>query len=106
MISDNKPVFIGVSDVLRANAESTRSILKAELEIQLAEQQEQLHFASLERIFIEERIYKDREFEESPTKEAAITHISHRLEPWSDKMVRAITPDDIERLLEIRMAAS
>ncbi len=68
VIYDNKPHFIGVSDVLRRNVESTQSILKAELEIQLDEVNEQLHFASLERIFIEERIYKDKEFEESASR--------------------------------------
>lgn len=103
VIYDNKPHFIGVSDVLRRNVESTQSILKAELEIQLDEVNEQLHFASLERIFIEERIYKDTEFEESASKEAAIAHIDHRLEPWKPKMVREVTSEDIERLFEIKM---
>ena len=103
VIYDNKPHFIGVSDVLRRNVESTQSILKAELEIQLDEVNEQLHFASLERIFIEERIYKDKEFEESASKEAAIAHIDHRLEPWKPKMVREVTSEDIERLFEIKM---
>lgn len=103
VIYDNKPHFIGVSDVLRRNVESTQSILKAELEIQLDEVNEQLHFASLERIFIEERIYKDKEFEESASKEAAIAHIDHRLEPWKPKMVREVTTEDIERLFEIKM---
>lgn len=103
VISNNKPVFIGVSDVLRYNVESTRDILRAELEIQLGEQMDLLHFASLERIFIEERIYKDREFEQSTSKEMAIEHISKRLEPWRDKMIREVTFADMERLLEIKM---
>ena len=63
VIYDNKPHFVGVSDVLRMSVDSAREILRRELEIELGELREQLHFASLERIFIEERIYKDREFE-------------------------------------------
>ena len=103
VIYDDKPHFIGVSDVLRSNAESTKQILKAELSIQLDEVNEQLHFASLEKIFIEERIYKDREFEESKSKNEAIMHIDRRLEPWKPKLIRDVTYDDIERLFEIKM---
>ncbi len=103
VIYDNKPHFIGVSDVLRRSVETTRSILKAELEVLLAEVREQLHFASLERIFIEQRIYKDKEFEESASKEEAINHIDLRLEPWKPQMIREVTVEDIERLFEIKM---
>ena len=103
VIYDNKPHFISVSDVLRRSVDTTRSILGAELEIQLNEVNEQLHFASLERIFIEERIYKDREFEESKSKEEAIAHIDKRLEPWKPKFIREVTTEDIERLFEIKM---
>lgn len=104
VIYDNKPHFIGVSDVLRRNVNSTREILKAELEIALGEVREQLHFSSLERIFIEERIYKDKEFEQSATKEEAALHIDRRLEPWKPKFIREVTMDDLLRLLEIKMA--
>ncbi|MCM1484161.1 MAG: DNA gyrase/topoisomerase IV subunit A [Muribaculaceae bacterium] len=104
VIYDNKPHFIGVSDVLRRNVESTRSILKAELEIALGEVREQLHFASLERIFIEERIYKDKEFEQSRTKDQAAEHIDKRLEPWKPKFIREVTMDDLLKLLDIKMA--
>ncbi len=103
VIYDNKPHFISVSDVLRRSVDTTKNILGAELEIQLSEVNEQLHFASLERIFIEERIYKDREFEQSATKEEAIAHIGRRLEPWKSKLIREVTTEDIERLLEIKM---
>jgi len=103
VIFDNKPHFISVSDVLRRSVDTTRSILSAELEIQLNEVKEMLHFASLERIFIEERIYKDRQFEESKTKEEAIAHIDSRLEPWKPKLLREVTAEDIERLFEIKM---
>ena len=103
VIYDDKPHFIGVSDVLRRSVDRTREILKAELLIQLGEVREQLLFASLERIFIEERIYKDRQFEQSKTKEEAIAHIDKRLEPWKPKLLREVTTEDIERLFEIKM---
>ena len=103
VISENKPHFLGVSDVLRHNVNRTKDILYTELEIQLNEVKELLHFASLERIFIEERIYKDKEFEESPNMDAAIAHIDKRLEPWKPKLFREVTHDDILRLMEIKM---
>lgn len=103
VIYDNKPHFISVSDLLRRSVETTRSILRSELEIQLSEVNEQLHFASLEKIFIEERIYKDKEFEDSRSKEEAIAHIDKRLEPWKPKLIREVTVEDIERLFEIKM---
>ena len=103
VISDKKPHFLGVSDVLRHSVDTTKDILRKELEIQLNEVRELLHFASLERIFIEERIYKDKEFEESRNMEEAIAHIDKRLEPWKPKFIRPITNDDILRLMEIKM---
>ncbi|MCM1355407.1 MAG: DNA gyrase/topoisomerase IV subunit A [Staphylococcus sp.] len=103
VISDNKPHFIGVSDVLRHNVDRTRQILGAELRIQLGEVREQLHFASLERIFIEERIYKDKGYEDSENREQAIAHIRSRLEKFKDTFIREITDDDIIRLFEIKM---
>lgn len=103
VIQNDKPCFIGVSDVLRHSVENTKNILKSELEIQLAEVNEQLHFASLERIFIEERIYKDKKFEESKSKEEAVAHIDSRLEPFKKDFIREVTFDDIVRLFEIKM---
>lgn len=103
VIKDKKPHFLGVSDVLRHSVDTTKEILRKELEIQLGEVRELLHFASLERIFIEERIYKDKEFEESRNMEEAIAHIDKRLEPWKPKFIRPITDDDILRLMEIKM---
>ena len=103
VIKDKKPHFLGVSDVLRHSVDTTKDILRKELEIQLGEVRELLHFASLERIFIEERIYKDKEFEESRNMEEAIAHIDKRLEPWKPKFIRPITNDDILRLMEIKM---
>ena len=104
VIHDNKPRFLGVSDVLRHNVDHTREIFKAELLIKLGEVREQLLFATLEKIFIEERIYKDREFEESRSKNEAIRHIERRLEPWKEKLLRQVTDDDLLRLLEIKMS--
>lgn len=103
VIYDDKPHFLGVSDVLRRNVESTRNILKAELEIKKGETLELLHFASLERIFIEERIYKDHEYETSIDQEAAFAHIRKRFEPWLPKLVRDLTDNDMLRLEEIPM---
>ena len=103
VISEKKPHFLGVSDVLRHSVNTTKDILRRELEIQLGEVRELLHFASLERIFIEERIYKDKGFEESPNMDAAVAHIDKRLEPWKPKLLREVTDDDILRLMEIKM---
>lgn len=103
VISEKKPHFLGVSDVLRHSVNTTKELLRRELEIQLSEVHELLHFASLERIFIEERIYKDKGFEESPNMEAAVAHIDKRLEPWKPKFIREVTEDDILRLMEIKM---
>ncbi len=103
VIYDNKPHFLGVSEVLRRSVQRTLDILHDELTIQLNEISEQLHFATLERIFIEERIYKDREFEESASKEEAIAHIDKRLEPWKPRLIREVTEDDIQRLFDIKM---
>ena len=103
VISDNKPVFLGVSDVLRHSVDTTLAILRNELEIRLGELREQLLFASLERIFIEQRIYKDDAYEQAPDIDAAVAHIDSRLEPYKGAFVREITRDDILRLLEIKM---
>lgn len=103
VISDDKPHFLTVSDVLRHNVDSARDVLRRELEIQLAEVRELLHFASLEKIFIEERIYKDRQFEEGETLETVIEHVRSRLLPFIKDAIREITADDITRLLEIKM---
>jgi topoisomerase-4 subunit A len=103
VIKDNMPLFVGVSDVLRHNVDFTKELLRQELEIQKAELQEQLHFSSLEKIFIEERIYKDKKFEESASIDDAITHIDTRLEPYKKDFVREVTHEDIGRLMEIKM---
>ncbi|MDE7388867.1 MAG: DNA gyrase/topoisomerase IV subunit A, partial [Muribaculaceae bacterium] len=103
VIDGQKPRFIGVSDVLRHSAEQTRELLRRELTIRRGEISELLHFASLERIFIEERIYKDREYEQSRSFEEATAHIMKRLEPFAADFIRPVTDDDIQRLYEIKM---
>lgn len=104
VIDDQKPHFLTVSDVLRKSVDNTLGLLRRELEIHKAEVLEALHFASLEKIFIEERIYKDREFEEAPTMDAACEHIDDRLTPYYPTFIREVTKEDILRLMEIKMA--
>ena len=98
-----KPAFLSVSDVLRSSVDATKELLRRELEIRRGELLEQLHFASLERIFIEERIYKDEAFEQAKSKDAACEHIDMRLTPWYPRMIREVSKDDILKLLDIRM---
>lgn len=104
VIDEQKPHFLTVSDVLRKSVDNTLQLLKCELEIERAELMEQLHFASLEKIFIEQRIYKDEEFEQAPSMGAACEHIDSRLTPYYPLFVREVTKDDILRLMEIKMA--
>jgi topoisomerase-4 subunit A len=103
VIEDNKPRFLTVSDVLRHSTDQTLALLRRELEIYKHEQEEQLFFASLERIFITERIYKDEAFENAKTQDIAIHHIDSRLEPFKSNFIREVTREDILRLLEIKM---
>jgi topoisomerase-4 subunit A len=103
VIKDNKPHFLTVSNILRYSADQTLALLCKELEIHRFEQEEQLFFASLERIFIVERIYKDEEFENAKNQDIAINHIDKRLEPFKPNFIREVTPEDILRLLEIKM---
>lgn len=103
VIEDDKPQFLTISDVLRSSVERTKGLIQKELEIRKSELLEQLHFASLEKIFIEERIYKDKEFENAPDMDAACEHIDERLTPYYPKMIREVTKDDILRLMEIKM---
>lgn len=104
VIENDKPLFLRVTDILKRNTSQTVSLLKLELEIKKAELQESLHFASLEKIFIEERIYKDRAFEQSENMDQAVAHVDQRLDPWKPKLIREVTREDILRLMEIRMA--
>lgn len=103
MIENEKPRFMPVSDILRQSADDTVGLLKQELEIRLQELLEELHYVSLERIFIEERIYKDKQFEESETMELVIAHVHERLKPFLPKLYREVTDEDVKKLLEIKM---
>ena len=103
VIMDNKPHFLTVSDVLKHSTDDTLHLLRTELEIQKGELEESLFFASLEKIFIEERIYKDKEFEESKDMDEAVAHIDKRLEPFKPQFIREVTRDDILKLMEIKM---
>lgn len=100
---DNKPHFLTVSDVLRHSTDDTLHLLRTELEIHKSEQEETLFFASLEKIFIEERIYKDKEFENAKDMDEAIAHIDLRLTPFKPDFIREVTREDILKLMEIKM---
>ena len=101
VIRDRKPVFIGVSEILRANVDFTRETLRQELQVQLAELQEAWMQTSLEKIFIEKRIYKV--LEESESWEQSLQEIADKLAPWVVDFVRPVTQEDIVRLTEIRI---
>lgn len=101
VIQDNKPRFLGVSEILKHSAKQTRELLKQELEIKLGELQEKWHFSSLEKIFIEKRIY--RRIEECETWEAVIEEIWEGLRPYLGMFLREVTEEDIVRLTEIKI---
>ncbi len=101
VIEDGKPQFIGISDILKKATEHTVELLKKELEIRKSELREQWHFSSLEKIFIEERIY--RNIEKCTTWESVIKTIDKGLSPFKDQFFREITEDDIVRLTEIKI---
>ena len=101
VIIDNKPIFLGVTEMLKRSTDHTLSLLKSDLEIKLDELEEQWHFASLERIFIENRIYRD--IEEEETWEGVIRAIDEGLKPHIKHLKRAVTEEDITRLTEIRI---
>ncbi len=103
VIYEDKPHFLSVSDVLKFSADNTLKLLRRELQIRESEILESLFFMSLERIFIEERIYKDKEYEQSKSNEEAVAHIAKRLEPFASKFIRPVEDEDILNLLEIKM---
>ena len=103
VIADQKPQFLTVSDVLRHSVEHTKDLLRKELEIRKHELEEQLFFASLEQIFIEERIYKGKPFENAKNTEELCRYIDERLQPFYPQLIRTVTRDDLLRLLEIKM---
>jgi len=101
VIEDDKPQFLGVKEILRRSVDQTKALLKRELEIRLGELEQQWHWDSLERIFIEERIY--RRIEKSKTWEEVISEIREGLKPFLKQLRRAVIDDDIARLTEIRI---
>lgn len=101
VIVDKKPVFMGVSEILKINVDNTKDTLRRELEVQLAELQESWMQASLEKIFIENRIYKV--LEESESWEQSLTEIEERLQPFVKDFIRPVTREDVIRLTEIRI---
>lgn len=103
VIEKDKPVFMPVTEILKKSVDDTVALLLLELKIRLGELESDWQYSSLEKIFIEERIYKDKEFEESPTLEAVIAHVRGRLEPFLPRLIRPVTDEDIKLLLEIKM---
>lgn len=103
VIRDKKPEFLNVTELVKDSVRRTREILKRELELALSESQESRLFASLEKIFIEERIYKDRQIEQAPDMEKAIRRVDQLLEPFKPSFYREINDDDLIRLWEIKM---
>jgi len=101
VIENDKPRFMGVSEILQLSTQRTLDLLKRELEIKLHELQEQWHFLSLEKIFIEKRIYRD--IEEAETWEEVIAFIRKGLKPYLKKLIREVTDEDITKLTEIRI---
>jgi topoisomerase-4 subunit A len=101
IIQDNKPVFLGVSDILKISADNTVKLLKKELKIKLGELEDQWHNASLERIFIENKIYRD--IEEETTWEGVLSAIDQGLKPYIKKLKREVVDDDLIRLTEIKI---
>ena len=103
VIEDNKPVFLTVKEVLAHNVDSTMGLLREELRIRKGELEEQLFFASLERIFIEERIYKEKGFETAKNMDEAINFVDEKLTPFKPRLIREVTREDILKLMEIKM---
>lgn len=103
VIHNDKPRFMGISEMLRVSCQHTMDLLEAELEIQKGELKEQLFFTSLEKIFIENRIYKDKAFEDSTSQVEVIEYIDKRLDPFKKDFIREITHEDFLKLLEIKM---
>ncbi len=101
VIRDSRPVELTVSEVLRTNTEQLVEILKRELELKLKQLEDELHFRTLERIFIEERIYK--KIEQCKTNEAVIAAVYEGFKPFTKQLVRAIADTDVDRLLQVRI---
>ena len=103
VVEDKKPIFTSVSNLLRLSTDRTKALLRWELEIEKSELEEKYFYTSLERIFIENRIYKQEGYENAPNKEKLILFVDEALAPWKDKLIREVRHEDIERLFEIKM---
>ncbi|MCQ2312948.1 MAG: DNA gyrase/topoisomerase IV subunit A [Paludibacteraceae bacterium] len=103
VVEDKKPIFTNVTTLLKHSTEHTKQLLKWELEIQKSELEEQYFYTSLERIFIENRIYKKEGYENAPNKEALIAFVDQELTPFKAQLIREVRTEDIEKLFEIRM---
>ena len=103
VIDENRPEFLTVGEVLRHNVNRTMGLLRQELLIRKGELEEQFFFASLERIYIEERMYKEKRFEQAPNQEAVIGFLDEKFSPFKEKLIREIRQEDYLRLLEIKM---
>ena len=103
VVEDKKPIFTSVSNLLRLSTDRTKALLKWELEIEKSELEEKYFYTSLERIFIENRIYKQEGYENAPNKEKLILFVDEALAAWKDKLIREVRHEDIERLFEIKM---
>ena len=103
VIQDKKPIFTTVSKLLKMSVDNTKALLKWELEIQKAELEEQYFYTSLEKIFIENRIYKEQGYETAPNKDKLIEFVDLALEPFKPKLIREVKTEDIEKLFDIRM---
>ena len=103
VVQDKKPIFTTVSNLLKLSAENTKRLLKWELEIEKGELEEKYFYTSLERIFIENRIYKQEGYENAPNKEKLIAFVDEALTPFKPQLIREVRTEDIEKLFDIRM---
>ena len=103
VVQNKKPIFTTVSNLLRMSVDNTMALLKWELEIEKGELEEKYFYTSLEKIFIENRIYKEEGYENAPNKEKLIAFVDKALTPWKAQLIREVRQEDIEKLFEIRM---
>ena len=103
VVENKKPIFTSVSNLLRLSCDNTKALLKWELEIEKAELEEKYFYTSLEKIFIENRIYKEEGYENAPNKEKLIEFVDNALTPFKVQLIREVRTEDIERLFEIKM---
>ena len=103
VVENRKPIFTSVSNLLRLSTDNTKALLKWELEIEKGELEEKYFYTSLEKIFIENRIYKQEGYENAPNKEKLIAYVDEALTPFKPQLIREVRTEDIEKLFEIRM---